>query len=83
MRAAEEVQRVALSEVTYVPWGQWSQPTALRKNVHDVLKFGAPIFWNVKNHIGRSKSWPSPRSTLMLYSARSVFRLGVAPDLTA
>ncbi len=48
VRAAEEVQRVALSEVTYVPWGQWSQPTALRKNVQGVLNFGAPIFWNVR-----------------------------------
>jgi hypothetical protein len=24
------------------------QPTAYRKNVHGVLKFGAPVFWNVK-----------------------------------
>ena len=47
-RLADEIQRIALSEVTYVPWGQWSQPTAFRKNVRDVLKFGAPIFWNVK-----------------------------------
>jgi peptide/nickel transport system substrate-binding protein len=45
---ADEVQKVALSEVTYVPWGEWVQPTAFRKNVRDVLKFGAPIFWNVK-----------------------------------
>jgi peptide/nickel transport system substrate-binding protein len=45
---AGEIQRVALSEVTYVPWGEWMQPTALRKNVRDVLKFGAPIFWNVR-----------------------------------
>jgi peptide/nickel transport system substrate-binding protein len=44
---ADEVQRVALSEVTYVPWGEWSQPTAFRKSVRDVLRFGAPIFWNV------------------------------------
>jgi peptide/nickel transport system substrate-binding protein len=48
VRLAGEVQRVALSEVTYVPWGEWSQPTAFRKNVRDVLKFAAPIFWNVK-----------------------------------
>jgi peptide/nickel transport system substrate-binding protein len=47
-RLADEVQRIALSEVTYVPWGEWSQPTAFRKNVRDVLKFTAPIFWNVK-----------------------------------
>jgi peptide/nickel transport system substrate-binding protein len=45
---AGEIQKVALSEVTYVPWGEWFQPTAFRKNVRDVLKFGAPIFWNVK-----------------------------------
>jgi peptide/nickel transport system substrate-binding protein len=47
-RLADEVQRIALSEVTYVPWGQWSQPTAFRKNVRDVLMFGAPVFWNVR-----------------------------------
>jgi peptide/nickel transport system substrate-binding protein len=45
---AAEIQRIALDEVTYVPWGEWSQPTAFRKNVRDVLKFGAPIFWNVR-----------------------------------
>jgi peptide/nickel transport system substrate-binding protein len=45
---ADEVQKVALSEVTYVPWGEWFQPTAIRKNVRDVLKFGAPIFWNLR-----------------------------------
>ena len=32
---ADEVQKVALSEVTYVPWGEWVQPTAFRKNVRD------------------------------------------------
>ena len=45
---ADEVQKVALSEVTYVPWGEWFQPTAFRKNVQGVLRFGAPIFWNVR-----------------------------------
>ena len=44
----EEVQKVALSEATYVPWGEWDQPTAFRKNVRDVLRFVAPIFWNVR-----------------------------------
>jgi peptide/nickel transport system substrate-binding protein len=48
LRLANEVQQIALSEVTYVPWGQWSQPTAFRKSVRDVLKFAAPVFWNVK-----------------------------------
>ena len=45
---ADEVQRAALSEVTYVPWGEWVQPTAFRKNIRDVLAFAAPLFWNVK-----------------------------------
>jgi peptide/nickel transport system substrate-binding protein len=43
---ANEVQKVALSEVTYVPWGEWVQPTAFRRNVQGVRKFGAPIFWD-------------------------------------
>ena len=45
---ADEVQKVALSEVAYVPWGEWLQPTAFRRNVRDVLKFAAPVFWNVR-----------------------------------
>ena len=45
---ADEVQRIALDEVTYVPWGQWSQPTAARKSVRDFVRFAAPVFWNVK-----------------------------------
>jgi peptide/nickel transport system substrate-binding protein len=45
---ADEIQEVALSEVAYVPSGEWFQPTAFRKNVQGALKFGAPVFWNVK-----------------------------------
>jgi peptide/nickel transport system substrate-binding protein len=45
---ADDIQKVALDEVTYVPWGEWVQPTAFRKNVQGVLKFIAPVFWNVK-----------------------------------
>jgi peptide/nickel transport system substrate-binding protein len=35
---ADEIQRIALSEVAYVPWGQFSYPTALRKT---------SVFWNL------------------------------------
>ena len=45
---ADELQKVALSEVSYVPWGEWVQPTAVCKNVDGILKFGAPLFWNVR-----------------------------------
>jgi peptide/nickel transport system substrate-binding protein len=44
---AEEVQKVALDEVAYVPWGEYVLPTAHRKNVSGILKFIAPLFWNV------------------------------------
>ena len=44
---AEEIQKVALDEVTYVPWGEFSWPMACRKNVQGILKFTAPVFWNV------------------------------------
>ena len=44
---AEQVQKVALDEVAYVPWGEWTQPTAHRKSVGGILKFIAPLFWNV------------------------------------
>jgi peptide/nickel transport system substrate-binding protein len=48
LRLADEIQRIAFEEVAYVPWGEWVQPTAFRKNVQDMLKFDAPIFWNVR-----------------------------------
>jgi peptide/nickel transport system substrate-binding protein len=44
---AAEVQKVALDEVAYVPWGEWDMPTAFRKNVQGILKFTTPVFWNV------------------------------------
>jgi peptide/nickel transport system substrate-binding protein len=45
---ADEIQKVTLSEVPFVLWGEWFQPMAYRKNVLGVLKFAAPVFWNVK-----------------------------------
>ena len=46
-KLAEDIQRITLGEVAYVPWGEWVWPTAFRKNVHGILKFTAPLFWNV------------------------------------
>jgi len=45
---ADEIQKVALDEVAYVPWGEYMQPTAFRKNVQGIQKFIAPLFWNVQ-----------------------------------
>jgi len=44
---ADEIQRLVLDEVLYVPFGQWTLPFALRKTVQGVLRFPAPLFWNV------------------------------------
>jgi peptide/nickel transport system substrate-binding protein len=44
---AEQIQTVAYDEVPYVPWGQYTQPTAYRKHVRGVLKFPATILWNI------------------------------------
>jgi peptide/nickel transport system substrate-binding protein len=44
---AAEIQKVALDEVLYVPFGQWALPTVYRKTVKGVLQFPAPLFWNV------------------------------------
>jgi peptide/nickel transport system substrate-binding protein len=47
-QVAEEIQKVALDEVVFVPWGEWFAPTAFLKDVHGILKFAAPVFWNVR-----------------------------------
>jgi peptide/nickel transport system substrate-binding protein len=44
---ADQVQVLAYDEVPYVPWGQYTQPTAYRKNVRGVLTFPASLYWNV------------------------------------
>ncbi|MGH7389150.1 MAG: ABC transporter substrate-binding protein [Candidatus Rokuibacteriota bacterium] len=44
---ADEIQRLALDEVMYVPFGQWMSPTAYRRAVKGVLQFPAPLFWGV------------------------------------
>ena len=38
----------SISGVQWVPaWGEYVLPTAHRKNVSGILKFIAPLFWNV------------------------------------
>jgi peptide/nickel transport system substrate-binding protein len=46
-RLADDIQRLAYEEVTYVPFGQWVVPTAHRKTVSGLLEFPVPLFWNV------------------------------------
>ena len=44
---AEQIQRIAYDEVMYIPFGQVVQPTAYRRAMTGVLRFPAPLFWNV------------------------------------
>ncbi|HEU5322189.1 MAG TPA: ABC transporter substrate-binding protein, partial [Methylomirabilota bacterium] len=44
---ADEIQKLALDEVMYVPFGQWVTPTAYRRTMKGVLQFPAPLFWSV------------------------------------
>jgi peptide/nickel transport system substrate-binding protein len=46
-RLADEIQKLAYDEVMYVPFGQWVLPTAYQRAVNGILKFPAPLFWNV------------------------------------
>ena len=40
------MQKIALDEVAYVPWGEYLADMH-RKNVTGIPKFIAPLFWNV------------------------------------
>ncbi|MCI0755899.1 ABC transporter substrate-binding protein [Teichococcus vastitatis] len=46
-RIAEEIQRVALEEVLFIPVGAYRSITALRANLRDRVP-GFAIFWNIK-----------------------------------
>jgi peptide/nickel transport system substrate-binding protein len=46
-RIGEEIQKVSLETVPYVPLGEYIQRTALRRNVTGMVK-GIPVFWNIR-----------------------------------
>jgi hypothetical protein len=37
----------AANEVPFVPWGQYVQSQVFSRRVRGVLKFAAPVIWNV------------------------------------
>jgi peptide/nickel transport system substrate-binding protein len=45
---AEDVQKLAYSQVTFVPLGQFTQPSAHRKSVVDIVAGPAHVFWGLK-----------------------------------
>ncbi|MGE0223030.1 MAG: ABC transporter substrate-binding protein [Acetobacteraceae bacterium] len=44
----ETIQLRAYESVPYVPFGQFFQPIAFRKNVTGVLESGTPVYWNIE-----------------------------------
>ncbi|MFO0188022.1 MAG: ABC transporter substrate-binding protein, partial [Alphaproteobacteria bacterium] len=44
----ERINRRAWDVIPYVPYGQYSQPVAVRANVHGVLEAGIPVYWNIE-----------------------------------
>lgn len=43
----EAIQRRAYESLPYIPYGQYFQPVAFRKNVTGVLEAGIPVYWNI------------------------------------
>jgi peptide/nickel transport system substrate-binding protein len=49
MKVARDLQKRAIEQVVYVPFGQWTQPIAYRADRIDgiVPNTGLPVFWNI------------------------------------
>ena len=47
-RIAAAIQAVALEDVTYVPLGQYVQPSAWRNSLQGIVRANVPIFWNIE-----------------------------------
>ncbi len=45
---AEDIQRLAMQHVPYIPTGQFFQPTAYRNNLTGFLKSPLSLFWSVR-----------------------------------
>ena len=45
---AATIQAVALEDVTYVPLGQYVQPSAWRNSLQGIVRANVPIFWNIE-----------------------------------
>lgn len=44
----ERIHRRAWESLPYIPFGQYTQPIAVRANVHGVLPAGMPVYWNIE-----------------------------------
>ncbi len=44
----ERIHRRAWETLPYIPFGQYTQPIAVRSNTHGVLAAGIPVYWNIE-----------------------------------
>lgn len=44
----ERIHRRAWESLPYIPYGQYTQPVAVRANVEGVLPAGIPVYWNIR-----------------------------------
>jgi len=44
----ERIHRRAWESLPYIPYGQYTQPIAIRSNIHGVLRAGLPVYWNIE-----------------------------------
>jgi peptide/nickel transport system substrate-binding protein len=44
----ERIHRRAWETLPYIPFGQYSQPIAVRANVQGVVPAGMPVYWNIE-----------------------------------
>lgn len=44
----ERISRRAWETLPYIPYGQYTQPIAVRANIHGVLVAGLPVYWNIE-----------------------------------
>jgi len=47
-RIAEEIQKVAMEAVPFVPLGQYFLPAAYRTNLGGLVRAVAPVYWNIE-----------------------------------
>ena len=44
----ERIHRRAWESLPYIPFGQYTQPIAVRSNVHGIVAAGMPVYWNIE-----------------------------------
>jgi peptide/nickel transport system substrate-binding protein len=44
----ERIHRRAWESLPYIPYGQYSQPIAVRANVQGIVAAGMPVYWNIE-----------------------------------